>query len=84
MRMGWYRALLILMLFPISWTFGCTSSMHPAAAKWKEPVVKCASTGEEIGEKDALKSEYKGQIYYFCCESCKAAFDRDPERFINR
>jgi YHS domain-containing protein len=84
MKLGWYRILLILMLFASSWAFGCASSSPPATAKWKETTVKCAVTGEEIGEKDALKSEYKGQLYYFCCESCKAAFDKDPERFIKR
>jgi len=84
MKFGWYRILLILMLFASSWALGCASSAPLATSKWKETTVKCATTGEEIGEKDALKSEYKGQIYYFCCESCKAAFDKAPEQFIKR
>ncbi len=24
---------------------------------------------------------YKGRTYYFCCNSCKREFERDPERF---
>jgi YHS domain-containing protein len=26
--------------------------------------------------------EYKGKKVYFCCESCKAAFEKDPEKYI--
>ncbi len=29
----------------------------------------------------AAKSEYKGQTYYFCSRGCKAAFDKNPEKF---
>ena len=27
-------------------------------------------------------SEYKGNKYYFCAESCKEKFDKDPEKYI--
>lgn len=27
------------------------------------------------------KSEYKGQTYYFCSRGCKAAFDKNPDKF---
>lgn len=30
----------------------------------------------------AAKSEYKGQTYYFCSRGCKAAFDKNPEKFL--
>jgi YHS domain-containing protein len=26
--------------------------------------------------------EYKGKKVYFCCESCKADFNKDPEKYI--
>lgn len=28
-------------------------------------------------------SEYQSVTHYFCCANCKAAFDRDPERFLH-
>lgn len=28
-------------------------------------------------------SEYWSVTHYFCCANCKAAFDRDPERFLH-
>lgn len=33
--------------------------------------------------KDApqISSEYKGKTYYFCCEKCKAEFEKDPEKY---
>lgn len=30
----------------------------------------------------AAVSEYKGNKYYFCAESCKEKFDEDPEKYI--
>jgi Cu+-exporting ATPase len=39
----------------------------------------------EVGEKKAHgKSEYKGQTYYFCGPGCKSAFDRDPEKYLQK
>jgi len=32
----------------------------------------------------AGKSEYKGQIYYFCSLGCKKDFDKDPEKFLGQ
>ena len=34
-------------------------------------------------EKAAATSEYKGKTYYFCAPGCKAAFDRDPEKYLD-
>lgn len=27
------------------------------------------------------KTEYKGKTYYFCAQGCKAAFEKDPEKY---
>lgn len=46
----------------------------------KDPVC-----GMEVDEKTAAgKSEYKGKTYYFCAPSCKAAFDKDPEKYAGQ
>jgi Cu+-exporting ATPase len=35
-----------------------------------------------VDEKTAtLKSEYMGETYYFCNQSCKTVFDKNPQRF---
>lgn len=28
--------------------------------------------------------EYEGETYYFCCPGCRAAFEKDPTRYINQ
>lgn len=28
--------------------------------------------------------EYKGQTYYFCAPGCKAAFEKDPEKYLQK
>lgn len=38
--------------------------------------------GMEVNEKNGLKTAYKGKVYYFCNDSCKKAFEKNPEKFI--
>jgi P-type Cu+ transporter len=38
--------------------------------------------GMQVDEKTApARSEYKGQMYFFCMPGCKTKFDADPERY---
>lgn len=40
--------------------------------------------GMEVDEKTTdMKSEYKGDTYYFCAKGCKKAFEEDPEKFLH-
>jgi len=34
----------------------------------------------EIGK--AVKTEYKGEAYYFCCRHCQQAFENSPEEYL--
>ena len=40
----------------------------------------CPVTGEKINKN--IFTEYKGKKVYFCMESCKEAFEKDPEKYI--
>jgi YHS domain-containing protein len=42
----------------------------------------CPVTGE-AGNKDIF-TKYKGQKVYFCCADCKAAFEKDPEKYASK
>ena len=44
----------------------------------KDPV--CGMTVDE--SKAAATYEYKGKTYYFCAPSCKVAFEKDPEKYL--
>ena len=33
--------------------------------------------------KAAATYEYKGTTYYFCAPGCKAAFEKDPEKYLS-
>ncbi len=44
----------------------------------KDPV--CGMMVDE--EKAAATSEYKGKTYYFCAPGCKAAFDKEPKKYL--
>lgn len=30
-----------------------------------------------------IKTEYYGQIYYFCCENCLNEFEKNPEKYLS-
>ena len=41
--------------------------------------------GMNVDEKKTkFKSEYMGKTYYFCNQSCKAAFDRGPSKYVGK
>jgi YHS domain-containing protein len=46
----------------------------------KDPVC-----GMEVEESKApAKTEHKGKKYYFCARGCKAAFDKEPEKYVKK
>lgn len=46
-------------------------------------MVKDPVCGMEVDEKTTtLKSEYKGQTYYFCSPGCKRDFEKAPEQYV--
>ncbi len=48
-------------------------------------MVKDPVCGMMIDPKTAAgKSVYQGQTYYFCSTECKADFDKDPQKFVNK
>lgn len=50
-----------------------------------DETVKCPVSGKEIKKSEAKGTyEYKGKTYYFCCENCKEAFVKDPEKYISK
>ena len=40
----------------------------------------CPVTGNKIDKKTYV--DYKGQRVYFCCQSCVAAFKKNPDKYI--
>lgn len=44
----------------------------------KDPV--CNMDVDET--KAAAKSEFKGNVYYFCSQICKEKFVKEPEKYI--
>jgi Cu+-exporting ATPase len=37
----------------------------------------------EIDEDDAVATvEYLGEVFYFCSENCREAFEEDPESYL--
>ena len=35
-------------------------------------------------ENAPAKAEYKGETYYFCAPGCKAAFEKEPEKYLKQ
>ena len=72
-------------------TPAATTQGHEHAATSTEPAAKVASAAEQTTcpvmggaiNKDIF-TEYKGKKVYFCMESCKTAFEKDPEKYITK
>jgi YHS domain-containing protein len=53
----------------------------PSAAGQPEIAQKiCPVMGNPINPN--VYTEYQGRRIYFCCQSCKATFEKDPEKYI--
>ncbi|MGA1980217.1 MAG: YHS domain-containing protein [Sedimentisphaerales bacterium] len=69
---------------------GCKKKEQPAPAKPKAAAsaateveqTVCPVTGEKIDKN--IFTEYKGKKVYFCMESCKTAFEKDPGKYISK
>ena len=50
----------------------------------KAKPVKDLVCGMDVDPKspNTLKTQYKGETYYFCCEHCKKSFEANPEKYI--
>jgi YHS domain-containing protein len=46
--------------------------------------VKCSVCGGNVPEENALKQEYKGKTYYFCCDHCKVKFTKEPDKYAGK
>jgi len=38
----------------------------------------------DIDEKNSIKEEHNNQKYYFCSESCRNQFIKDPEKYLDK
>ena len=70
----------VAFLLPAALFAAPVAKAKPAA---KPVALVCPVTGETIASaKDAVGSSvYKGKTYYFCCSSCKPAFDKNPQKY---
>lgn len=58
--------------------FGVVAVNAAEEKKEEKPVAKCPVSGNDI--KKDQKSTYKEKEVYFCCDKCKAAFDKEPAK----
>jgi len=86
------RALELLLVFTLVLAFASTAVLaqdKPSAKKdtcamkadqgcCKEAMV-CPVSGEAANKE--IFTEYKGQKVYFCCNDCKATFEKDPAKY---
>jgi YHS domain-containing protein len=50
---------------------------------WKKDKAIDPVCGMEVDpKKAAAEYEHEGTMYYFCAPCCKAAFSKDPEKFL--
>ncbi len=70
---------LIIFLLVSMFTFSAVSFAKEIDLK---PQTVCPVMGGEI-DKDVYV-DYQGHRVYFCCASCKAEFQKDPEKYMKK
>ena len=82
-------ALIIIAIASSSWAGGsCCGTAKPMADKAAsvsagKAQATCPVLDEPINSKDVY-IDYNGQRIYLCCAGCKAAFSKDPEKYIKK
>jgi YHS domain-containing protein len=47
--------------------------------------IRCPVSGADATDApEALRTEYKGKTYFFCCAGCKAEFEKNPEKYTSQ
>jgi len=53
--------------------------------KAREKMAKDPVCGMDVDEtKAAATAEYKDRTYYFCAAACKRAFEKNPEKYLEK
>jgi YHS domain-containing protein len=74
------KKILLLVVFLV---FSVTLLMAVVDKSVNDETLKCPVSGKEFKKSEVTpKYEYEGKTYYFCCENCKDAFIKDPEKYI--
>lgn len=47
---------------------------------WAQEKAACPVSGKDVNP--AIKAVYQGKEYSFCCKSCLAKFEKNPEKYI--
>jgi YHS domain-containing protein len=73
---------------------GCASTPPKQATAAPEPgpapassrvTIRCPVSGADVTDApEALRTEYKGKTYFFCCAGCKAEFEKNPEKYVSQ
>jgi len=55
-----------------------------AQEKAADDTVTCPVSGKTVKKSEAKGPYvYKGKTYYFCCDGCREAFIKDPEKYAD-
>ena len=77
----------ILLIFAVSTV--CAYAQHGhGVSKNAKHVIACPVTGDKVDMDKATKkkmfADYKGNRYFFCCNSCPPAFNKNPSKYANQ
>lgn len=69
-----------LLVLAVAFCFLVTSGVM--AQQKSDETITCPVSGKEIKKSEAKGSyELDGKTYYFCCDNCKEAFVKNPEKY---
>ncbi len=72
-----YKVLSIILFFSLMLVFNLTSFAG------EKEYVKCVTCGHKMLKSDAVKVSHDGKDYWVCGAKCKAAFEKNPSKFVH-
>lgn len=84
---------LAVAVFAVSFALTATAFVQTAQTKPNQPTtkqtannkqqVRCPVSGKVLTDlKKAPRLTYQGKTYYFCCNNCRAKFQKEPQKYI--
>ena len=63
---------------------GCSAAKDAAASEGEVINKTCPVMGGEVSADTPYKTVHKGKTIGFCCEGCIDAFEKDPDKYLDK
>ena len=82
MKYGLLLVVVVAVAMSAAMVVGCKSEESPGEAGAKVEQKSCPVMAGALDKN--ISVDYEGKRVYLCCEKCKVAFEKDPEKYLKK